>query len=90
MNEDQFEKFMNLLAGRQQDHDLLIEIKTMVHLNAQTYKSDSEAGAKTISVLDRSITAAHKRLDFLFGGVLLTVAGTVIAVVTFFFTHKSI
>lgn len=89
MTDEQFEKFVNIVAGRSADHDLLIEIKTIVNTQANSYKDDRDQNSKKIGVLDRAIDAAHKRLDYLFGGVLLTVAGTVIATVTFFITHKT-
>lgn len=88
MDDGQFREFLQIVAGRQADHDLLIEIKTIVNLNHQTYENEKIETSKKIVVVERTVSAAHKRLDYLFGSVLLALAGLIISVVTFFIVHK--
>lgn len=88
MTDEQFRELINVITSRQADHDLLIEIRTIVKMNNETFEKERIETATKIGLVDKIASAAHKRIDFIFGGVVLSVGGMVIAVVTFFFTHK--
>lgn len=88
MTDDQFEKFINLMSGRQADHDLLVEIKTVVKLNHENYERDKNDMHEKIGVVNRVANAAHKRLDYIFTGGMIAIGGLVLSVITFFFNHK--
>lgn len=88
MTDDQFEKFMNHVTQKQADHDLLVEINTIVRLNHASYESDKIDNAKKLAVIEKIGTAAHRRIDVMMSGVLITVGSIVVTVIIFFFNAK--
>lgn len=63
LSAEQFEKLLERLSLRQEDHDTLIRIETIVQMSAanfETYKTDM---AVKIAKAEQSTGTAHKRLD---------------------------
>lgn len=67
MTEDQFKEFTSMIAGRQADHDLLIELKTMFKMaheeNQRNLLGHQKDDLKEFTELNLKVDAAHKRLD---------------------------
>ena len=63
----------------QEDHDLLIEIRTITRLNNDNFVKHCEDDARIQGTLESSISALHRRVDMLLvSGVL----GIVVIVLT--------
>ena len=88
MTDDQFEKFMTAMTQRQTDHDLLVEINTVVRLNHESYEKEKVDTAEKIGVAKKAADAAHRRIDYIFTGVMVSVGGLVLSVIVFFITNK--
>ena len=88
MTDEQFEKLMLVVTQRQTDHDLLVEINTVVRLNHERYEAEKIDTGKKISLVERATEAAHKRLDFIYTGVMVSIGGIILTVITFFITHR--
>ena len=84
MIDDQFDKFIQTMAQRQEDHDLLVEINTIVRLNHESYEKEKIEIAKKIGIVEKASIAAHRRIDYVYTGVMFGVSGLILSVVIFF------
>lgn len=60
------------------DHDLLIEISTKLSLYHELFVKHVEEDAKHFTIIDTKLNAAHRRMDWLVGGIGFTVLVTFI------------
>lgn len=88
MTDEQFEKFMEQMTQKQADHDLLVEIRTVVRLNHDSYEKEKNETSSKINTVEKAASAAHRRVDYLYTGVMVSVGGLILSVIVFFITHK--
>ena len=88
MTDEQFERLIGSITQRQEDHDLLVEINTIVRLNHDSYEKDKVEVVEKVGIVKRIADAAHKRIDYIYTGVMVSVGGLILSVIAFFFTHK--
>lgn len=58
--------------SEEKDHDILIEIRTITKLNQDQFISHCEKDAEEQGSLKRSVAAVHRRIDWLFVSVVLS------------------
>lgn len=63
MTDEQFVKLITTLSTNQNDHDLLIEIKTLVEANKETSETCRAHFNQEIGCIKTSIGKAHNRID---------------------------
>lgn len=72
-----------VISDRQSDHDLLVEMRTMLKSHLEQYDKDRLLTSNDISANKNSATAAHKRIDAVYiGGIVVFV----VCVVTLYFS----
>lgn len=62
LSDEQFKELLSTICNRGEDHDLLIEIKTIV-------SQRSDDAIKT----DKSVLGAHRRIDYLMVGGFISI-----------------
>ena len=65
MTPEQFRQFLEATSARQEDHDILIEIKAYAKSNNENFIKHCEEDAASLSVIHKKIESAHKRIDWL-------------------------
>ncbi len=63
MTDEQFSELITTLAMNQKDHDLLIEIKTLVNANKEQSERCRASFNQEIGCVKTSIGKAHNRVD---------------------------
>lgn len=84
MTDDQFERFMGAITDRLADHDLLVRVETIVKLNSESNVQFREQIMTKQEITAKSISAAHRRIDWLMVGGFVTILSGVISVAAFF------
>lgn len=64
------------------DHDILISIKTNIENHQDNFLRLIETNAKDHETFQRGIGAAHRRIDYLLGTVILAVISLIVVVAT--------
>lgn len=73
MTDEQFERFMVKITRAQEDHDLLISIKTHIEMFTNQYHKTRDEDIRRCTTTERKTDAAHNRIDKLLIGSLVTV-----------------
>jgi len=79
MTDAQLERLIKSLSSQKEDHDLLTEINAIVKLNQKNFLDYSVRASQDIAENTKSIKAAHRRIDYVFTGVILTIVLAAIA-----------
>lgn len=70
---------------RNGDHDILVEMKTLLKSHIDKYDADKEVSTKTFEKHSNAISALHRRVDYLvLGGFVSMIALLISALVVFF------
>ena len=63
------------------DHDLLIAIRTNTENHQENFLRYIESNAKDHETFEKGIGAAHRRIDYLLGTVIVGVIGLIVTVI---------
>jgi len=63
------------------DHDILIAIKTSAENHQDNFLRYIESNAKDHETFEKGIGAAHRRIDYLLGTVILGVISLIVTVI---------
>ena len=84
MDAEQFKQFLESMRSQLADHDLLVGIAKTVELNLKNYDEFKSEIIKKNGTLEKAISAAHRRIDWLMVGGFVTIITGFVAAATFF------
>ena len=80
MTDDQFVKLLKELSNNQKDHDLLIEIKTLLKTDKEETLRHRAVCQEQFGCIKRDTKAAHARIDKIGISLLVTVLVALVSV----------
>jgi len=63
-----------------EDHDVLVQIKTLLEHQSKMYAEHREQNAKEHECFEKSLSAAHRRIDWISVTAMVSVAALVVTV----------
>lgn len=66
MTPEQFDRFLETVSNRQEDHDLLIEIRTIMKGSTEKFDRHYTDDASNFGKVELSLKALHTRVDNVF------------------------
>lgn len=65
----------------QEDHDSLVRIETLLKASTENFLRYQQELAERMAMVEGKVIAAHRRMDYLLGGVIVSIVGIAVSMI---------